>query len=95
LQSTTTLEAKKINVSEMVNTRAKVHNVAYNNKEEVESHQDEEDNDSSKREKADSEWHSEDEKEEDKNTMMKGEKVVDIIRYNIHTVQCECLLILP
>jgi hypothetical protein len=55
LQSRTTLEAKKINVSETVNTCAKVHNVAYNNMEEDKSHREEEDDDSSKREKADSE----------------------------------------
>jgi hypothetical protein len=40
--------------------------------EEVESHQEEEYDDSSKQEKADSEWQLEDEKEEDKNMMMKN-----------------------
>jgi hypothetical protein len=54
-----------------VNTCAKVHNIAYNYMEANESHQEEEGDDSSKQEKTDSEWQPEDEKEVDKNMMMK------------------------
>jgi hypothetical protein len=62
-----------------------------------ESHQEEEGDDSSKQEKTDSEWQPEDEKELDKNMMMKtwGRKSYRHIQYNIRTVQNECLGILP
>jgi hypothetical protein len=48
------VEAKKIEVSEMMDSCAKVHIIAYNNMEEDEAQQ-EEDNDSPKQEKANSE----------------------------------------
>ena len=65
LQSGTTLKAKRIDVSVMMDNCAKVHSITDNNMKN-ESHQEEEDDDSSKQEKADSEWQPEDKKEEDK-----------------------------
>jgi hypothetical protein len=66
LRSGTTLEAKKINVSERVDNCVKVHSIANNNMEEDRSHQEKEDAGSSKQEKADNECQLQHEKEEDK-----------------------------